>query len=128
MVDMLCVDFLLRGMQIKNQNPDAKGVVNLSLGGEFGSYWEDWVKILTDVGLAVVAAAGNEDQDACTKSPAHVEEVLTVGATYLDDSKTVFSNYGSCVQVRTTHARQQQQQQTLNPNPNPKLIHCCTFA
>ncbi len=85
--------------QIKEKDPKAKGVVNLSLGGEFGSYWEEWVQVLTDVGLAVVVAAGNEDEDACTKSPAHVTEALTVGATYMDDSKTVFSNWGSCIQV-----------------------------
>lgn len=86
-------------LQIKQTQPSAKGVVNMSLGGAKGEYWDDWIKMLTDVGLATVVAAGNEDEDACTKSPAHVDEALTVGATTVMDTKTMFSNWGSCVQV-----------------------------
>eukprot|EP00951_Prasinocladus_malaysianus_P050651 scaffold682598_cov47-Prasinocladus_malaysianus.AAC.1 len=78
--------------------PNAKAVINLSLGGGYGDYWDTWVQALTDAGFVVVVAAGNEDSDACTKSPAHVDGALTVGATYVDDSKTIFSNWGSCVQ------------------------------
>ncbi len=50
-----------------------------------------------DAGLFVVVAAGNADSDACTTSPAAAEYAFTVGASYIDDTRAYFSNYGSCV-------------------------------
>eukprot|EP00873_Tetraselmis_striata_P029654 jgi/Tetstr1/449918/TSEL_036972.t1 len=85
---------------VKATDPNAKiGVVNLSLGGPYSAGWESLVTRMTDAGLVVVAAAGNEDEDACTKSPAAVSDAITVAATNVDDTKGLYSNWGSCVDI-----------------------------
>ncbi|ORZ38291.1 peptidase S8/S53 domain-containing protein [Catenaria anguillulae PL171] len=80
-------------------------VVNMSLGGprapgDGETSTERAVKALTDLGVAVVVAAGNESQDACQVSPAFIPEVITVAAIDpTSDTIASFSNFGSCVDV-----------------------------
>lgn len=68
------------------------------------------VQRLVEVGIPVAVAAGNDDDDACGFSPASATKaeassaaaehpVLTVAATRFDDTKSAFSNWGSCVSV-----------------------------
>jgi len=77
-----------------------KGVVNLSLGVSSSDVkWEYAVATLQDAGLVVVTSAGNDDEDACGYSPAQYPQTITVGATNMDDSKAIFSNWGACVQI-----------------------------
>lgn len=42
---------------------------------------------------------GGRAQDACKYSPAHVPEALTVGATDKTDTKSSWSNYGTCLDL-----------------------------
>jgi serine protease len=82
-------------------NPNSKNaaVLNLSIGGPKSDSLNSAIQRLTNAGVAVVAAAGNENSDACIKSPASAPTAITVGATMLNDSKSSFSNYGSCVDI-----------------------------
>jgi hypothetical protein len=50
-------------------------------------------------GVTVVVSAGNEGEDACDFTPAHVNELITVGATDGSDQRWYYSNYGSCVDL-----------------------------
>ncbi|WP_109507506.1 S8 family serine peptidase [Nocardioides speluncae] len=51
-------------------------------------------------GVTWVAAAGNENQDACNVSPAKVPEVITVAATQGENNAEAgYSNHGSCVDI-----------------------------
>lgn len=50
-------------------------------------------------GVTNVVSAGNNNIDAGTRSPARVGEAITVAATEATDSRAVFSNYGSVVDV-----------------------------
>lgn len=50
-------------------------------------------------GLNVVVAAGNENVDACTRSPARAPLAITVGASTRIDARASYSNYGSCVDL-----------------------------
>ena len=50
-------------------------------------------------GVTYVAAAGNDNIDACQVSPARVPEVLTVGATNQRDARLQSSNWGSCLDL-----------------------------
>jgi len=81
----------------KGQRP---AVVSMSLGAK-GVSRADKVAIdqLTNNGVTVVVAAGNENDDACRYSPAHVPSAITVGATDSRDSRASYSNYGSCVDL-----------------------------
>ena len=47
----------------------------------------------------MVVAAGNENVDACTKSPASEPSAITVGATTSSDARSSFSNFGTCVDI-----------------------------
>jgi Subtilase family len=49
--------------------------------------------------LRTLVAAGNENQNACLYQPASSQYALTVGSIDMDDSRSSFSNFGSCVQV-----------------------------
>lgn len=63
-------------------------------------------KFIEDTGAIVVAAAGNDGSDACQIFPAHMPEVITVGALDKDGYIAPFSNYGPCV---NSYARGEQQ-------------------
>merc|ERR1719270_2710370 len=50
-------------------------------------------------GVTVVVAAGNSNSDACNFSPAFAANAITVGSTTSTDSRSSFSNYGTCVEI-----------------------------
>ena len=74
-------------------------VANMSLGGEATPALDEAVQRSIASGVTYAIAAGNSRTDACTQSPARVPEALTVGATYLDDSRASFSNIGTCLDL-----------------------------
>ncbi|PEN08746.1 peptidase S8 [Longimonas halophila] len=80
-----------------NHQPPA--VANMSLGGGASSALDTAVENAINDGILVVAAAGNDNTDACTASPARVGDALTVGSTTSSDQRSSFSNYGSCVDI-----------------------------
>jgi len=75
-------------------------VASMSLGGS-GTIqaMKDAVDAAVSAGVTVVVAAGNENTDACTKSPAYIPSAVTVGSTDSTDSRSSFSNYGTCVDM-----------------------------
>jgi subtilisin family serine protease len=82
-----------------NARPGVRGVINLSLGGPYNASLNEAVNNAVRLGVAVVVAAGNDDIDACSTSPASAASAITVAATERDDSRASFSNYGSCVDI-----------------------------
>jgi len=74
-------------------------VANMSLGGAASQALDAAVKNSIAAGVTYVVAAGNENQDACAKSPARAENTITVGATTDSDGRASFSNYGACVNI-----------------------------
>jgi len=78
-------------------------VVNLSLGGVVDATVDAAVKNLINAGITVVVAAGNGVNgvgvSACTVSPARVKAAITVGATRINDRRSTFSNFASCVDL-----------------------------
>lgn len=82
-----------------NTNAKTQSVLNLSIGGGASSSINDAILRLTNAGITVVAAAGNDNVDACTKSPASAPSAITVGATTIGDAKAYFSNWGKCVDI-----------------------------
>ena len=82
-----------------NTNSKTQAVLNLSIGGPASSALNDAILRLTNAGITVVAAAGNENSDACTRSPASAPSAITVGATTITDAKAYYSNWGTCVDI-----------------------------
>ncbi len=57
------------------------------------------VNNLINSGVTAVASAGNSNANACTPIPAGVANAITVASTEIDDHRSSFSNYGSCVDI-----------------------------
>lgn len=74
-------------------------VANYSLGGGFSSAVNTAIDNLSNAGVFVVAAAGNNSGDACLISPASAPEAYTVAASDSSDNHAWFSNHGQCVDI-----------------------------
>ncbi|HHP7239830.1 S8 family peptidase, partial [Longibacter sp.] len=81
------------------QNHTKPAVANMSLGGGASSTIDNAVQGMINAGVTTVVAAGNSNTDACNQSPARVADAITVGSTTSSDSRSSFSNYGSCVDI-----------------------------
>ncbi len=95
---------VIDGVNWVASNHLSPAVANMSLGGGLSSALDSAVSSAISSGVTFAIAAGNGDangvaQDACTTSPADVAAAITVGATDSSDSKTSFSNYGTCVDI-----------------------------
>ncbi|RIB06147.1 serine proteinase [Gigaspora rosea] len=83
-----------------NNATNKNSVVSMSLGGPQSNAVNKAVQDLTNAGVHVVVAAGNEGVDACLSSPSSEPSAITVGATELtNDNITDFSNFGKCVDI-----------------------------
>ncbi|KAJ2665879.1 proteinase B [Coemansia sp. RSA 1199] len=74
-------------------------VANMSLGGGFSRALNLAVEAAVRAGVHYAVAAGNDNRDACSYSPASAPNAITVGATTITDERAWFSNYGKCVDV-----------------------------
>jgi subtilisin family serine protease len=90
---------VIAGLDWIAANMRKPAVVNLSLGGPATQAMDDACVRLMNAGALVVAAAGNENTDACNTSPARTPDILTVGASDQNDVRASFSNYGSCLDL-----------------------------
>jgi subtilisin family serine protease len=85
-----------------------KSVISMSLGGTgtVPAALRTAVDNAVGSNIAVVVAAGNSNANACSFYPAAIASCITVGATALGgsgssrwDSRSTFSNYGTCVHI-----------------------------
>jgi subtilisin family serine protease len=93
---------VVAGMDWVTANAKKPAVANMSLGGSGNTSVDEATQRMIAAGVSTAVAAGNgnmggKEQDACGYSPARVPEAMTIGATTQSDSKTSWSNYGSCV-------------------------------
>lgn len=80
-------------------NASGPSVANLSVSSLFSNAIDQAIERLVAAGITTVVAAGNEDVDACNRSPASTPVAITVGSTTIEDDRSRFSNWGSCVDV-----------------------------
>ena len=84
----------------ETESENIMSVINLSLGIEDPErelYFLD--ECLKGIPAVIVAAAGNNDTDACKWFPARSSSVITVAATGKNDSLFYPSNFGQCVDI-----------------------------
>ncbi len=90
---------IIAGMNWVINNAQLPAVVNMSLGGPFSSTSNNLVQQMVNNGIVVAVAAGNSNANACNTSPASAPAAITVASTTSSDSRSGFSNWGSCVDV-----------------------------
>lgn len=74
-------------------------VANMSLGGGASTALDNALAGAVNAGITFVVAAGNENTDACTSSPAREPSAITVGSTTSSDARSSFSNFGTCLDL-----------------------------
>lgn len=90
---------VIAGIDWVTANHRAPAVANLSIGGGPSAALDAAVQGAINAGVTMVIAAGNDNIDACIGSPNRVLDALTVAATTRSDTRSAFSNWGSCVDV-----------------------------
>jgi subtilisin family serine protease len=90
---------VISGVDWVTAHHPAKAVANMSLGGGASSSLDTAVSNSIASGVTYAIAAGNSNANACNTSPARVASALTVGATTQSDSRSSFSNFGSCLDL-----------------------------
>ena len=96
---------IIAGIDWVTNNHIKPAIVNMSLGGDTAYAEEDAIRAsMAQKGIAYVVAAGNDDEDAKDTSPARMPEVITVGATNINDTRAVWdsqhaSNWGPALDL-----------------------------
>ncbi|MEU2260397.1 S8 family peptidase [Streptomyces sp. NPDC019645] len=90
---------IIAGLDWVAKNAQQPAVLNASLGGVTSPSANAAAKAVFDSGVLPVVAAGNSAEDACGVSPASAPNVLTIGATDMEDTETDYSNYGRCLRL-----------------------------
>jgi len=93
---------IIEGIDWVTANRTLPAVANISLGGPANPALDAAVENSIASGVTYVVGAGNENTDACTRSPARVAEAITVGGTDIFDARgrfspTQISNFGPCL-------------------------------
>lgn len=74
-------------------------VINMSLSGGFYGPMNAATNAAVAAGVHVAVAAGNSNANACLSSPASAALAVTVGSSTYTDSRSGFSNWGTCVDI-----------------------------
>ncbi len=83
-----------------SRNTRPADVLSLSLGGPGPTAaYEDIINDITAAGALVFVAAGNDNVDANTFTPAGVPGAITVGATNFAGGRASYSNYGTAIDI-----------------------------
>ncbi|MEV0681453.1 S8 family serine peptidase [Actinosynnema sp. NPDC050436] len=90
---------VIGGIDWVAKNAVKPAVANMSLGGGADSSVDNAVKKAVAAGVTFAVASGNDNKDACSTSPARTPEAITVNATDSSDTRSTFSNYGSCTDI-----------------------------
>ncbi|KAI0464234.1 hypothetical protein LJB42_001839 [Komagataella kurtzmanii] len=84
----------------KRSRGKSKGsVANMSLGGGLSVALTYAVNAAVDNGIHFAVAAGNDNANACSYSPANSAKAITAAASTVEDERAFFSNWGTCVDV-----------------------------
>jgi subtilisin family serine protease len=74
-------------------------VINMSLGGSYSKAINAAVEASISAGVHHSVSAGNDDVDSCLNSPASSPNAITVASSDIKDTRSSFSNWGSCIDI-----------------------------
>ncbi|MFD2691798.1 S8 family serine peptidase [Streptomyces phyllanthi] len=92
-------DGVVAGIDWVTQNARFPAVANMSLGGGADSVLDAAVANSIAAGITYAVAAGNDNANASSYSPARVASAITVGSSTSADARSSFSNYGSSLDI-----------------------------
>jgi subtilisin family serine protease len=84
---------------VANQGTANKDVANMSLGGGYSATMNSAVNAAVSAGIFFAVAAGNDNANSCSYSPASASNAMTVMATTNTDARASYSNYGTCSHI-----------------------------
>ncbi len=90
---------VISGVDWVTANRIDPAVANMSLGGGFSASLNEAVNNSVASGVFYAVAAGNSSSDACSFSPSSADEAYTAGSSTITDSRSSFSNFGTCVNI-----------------------------
>ncbi len=90
---------IVAGIDWVRANHVKPAIANMSLGGGLSTALNDATTNLWNSGVFVAVAAGNDNLDACTASPASATGAFTAASSTKTDAKSSFSNWGPCVEA-----------------------------
>ncbi len=90
---------VIAGVDWVAQHAVHPAVANMSLGGGSSRALDASVQNAINKGITFAVAAGNSNSDACIGSPNRVADALTVASSTSSDSRSLFSNWGACVDL-----------------------------
>lgn len=91
---------VIAGVDWVRNNHIAPAVANMSLGGGASTALDNAVNNLSNAGVAIAVAAGNNNgANACNFSPARAANAITTGSTTISDARSSFSNIGTCLDI-----------------------------
>merc|ERR550525_894565 len=90
---------ITNSMDWVGRNGIRPAIASMSLGGGYSQALNDALDDIVQAGVVVVTASGNENTDACSKSPGSAPLSINVGATDPTDQRSYFSNYGACLNI-----------------------------
>jgi subtilisin family serine protease len=93
------VSDLIAGVDWVTRHANLPAVANMSVRTNYSRTVNSAITALVRSGVTVVAAAGNDSDNACNYSPGSTPEAIIVGATNSGDTRLNYSNYGSCVSM-----------------------------
>ncbi|HEX6683410.1 MAG TPA: PKD domain-containing protein [Candidatus Limnocylindrales bacterium] len=91
---------IVAGVDWVTANAVRPAVANMSLGGTgTNATLETAVTNSVNSGVVYAIAAGNSNANACNFTPARTPAAVTVGATAINDARSSFSNFGTCLDI-----------------------------
>jgi hypothetical protein len=90
---------VIAGIDWVTANATFPAVANMSLGGGNSAALDAAVNRAIDAGITFAVAAGNSNINACSGSPNKVPAAITVASSTSADSRSSFSNWGSCIDL-----------------------------
>ncbi|KAK8019371.1 hypothetical protein PG990_004509 [Apiospora arundinis] len=84
---------------IRDRRRTNKAVINMSIDGPKSGITNDFIKAAYNIGVLTIAAAGNPNVDAASRSPPSAPNVVAVGSINDKWRQSSFSNWGKTVSI-----------------------------